>query len=141
MISKKLKVFLAAVFALSLGMSVTTVSLKANKAESVAAYNFEDEDPLEEPVSSEDPNEEDEESPIDSGSDAKPEEVGEEDIAPEEPVAEQSEEGAPKESGTEEKTTSVGAPTAKEILKALINTFKDAWADLVAHIKRWLKLN
>ena len=39
------------------------------------------------------------------------------------------------------KTTVEGGPTFKEILEVFKNTFKDAWQDLVAHIKRWLRLS
>ena len=124
--SKKLKLFLSGLFALSLGLSVITFSRKANEPE-IVSVEAADEDPV---SSNEDPNidsSDDQETPV-TPSEETPE-------TPEEP-AEGEEESAPKDAS---ETPSVDI-SAKGILKMLIQIFKDAWKDLVAHIKRWFKL-
>jgi len=131
MISKKLKVFLSAVFALSLGMSVTSVALSAKDAEPVSALTFEgeEEDPALDPDSGDDPVDSGDDTPVEPGDDT-PSEGGEG----------ASEEGEPKEESSEEKApASAGVPTVKEIFGVIKATFKAAWDDLVARIKSWFK--
>ena len=145
--NKKLKVLLASIFALSLGLSISSVSHKANNVQSVSAYSFDDEDP-EAPVSSDD---EDPEAPVSSDDDnleapvsSEEPQGGGEVAIPEETATPESEEGAPKETSSEEdkpseKSTTSKFPSLREILSALKNTFRDAWNDLKSHFKKWLK--
>lgn len=62
--------------------------------------------------------------------------------SPQEDTSENSSEEAPKESGSEsstESTVQTEEVNAKNIFKALGKTFRDAWLDLIAHIKKWFK--
>ena len=57
----------------------------------------------------------------------------------EEQPTEESEETPKEEQPTEDsaKPAETSKPTGQDFLSAFIQTFKDAWADLVAHFKRW----
>ena len=133
---KKIKVLIVSIFALSLGLSVTGFAKKSTIVEPVSALSFDGEDPDEEPVSSGDPSSSEEEK--EETSESKPEETSE----ASETSATESEESAPKqteESGSGEKTATIGLPLIKEILKVIAKAFRDAWYDLKAHLKNWLK--
>ena len=61
---------------------------------------------------------------------------------PQEDTSENTSGEAAKESGSEassESTVQTEDVNAKNIFKALGKTFRDAWLDLIAHIKKWFK--
>ena len=139
--NKKIKLFLASIFALSLALSVGAFAFcKEPLSVSASSLVFE--------------GEEEEETPeVISAPDATEEESKDEEASTEETPAEgeqtpasgEGESTPASEETLEGDETSVptvtGKPSAKEIFGVLKNAFVDAWKDLVAHIKKWLKLS
>jgi len=122
--SKKLKSLLALLFALSLVFGAGTIFVTSKDAEPTYAE-----------VKREggvDPGDESEES-----SEVTPQEDSSETTPEEETPKESSEESS--ESSASESTVATEDLNAKNVFKALGKAFRDAWLDLLAHIKKWFK--
>ena len=146
--NKKIKALIASLFALSLGLSVTT-TLKSKSIEPVSALSFEGEEAIdpdkeenvEEPVSS---SEEKDDTPV--SSEEKPQETTEESVAPETTTTGTTEETSSQQTSESQSQSEEGKATsssslAKDVLGVFKHALIDAWHDLVAHIKKWLKRN
>ena len=148
--NKKIKLFLTSIFALSLALSVGAFALsKEPLSVSASSLVFEGEEEEETPevISAPDTTEEvDEEDPKDEGT-SNDETPADSDHAPTSDATEGEDETTPvsEETLNGDETSSTptvtGKPSVGEIFGVLKNAFVDAWKDLVAHIKKWLKLS
>jgi len=124
--NKKIKLFLASIFALSLALSVGAFAFSKEPlsvSASSLVFEGEEEESKDEEASNEETPAEGEQTPASGEGESTP--------ASEETLE-----------GDETSTPTVtGKPSAKEIFGVLKNAFVDAWKDLVAHIKKWLKLS
>lgn len=116
--SKKLKSLLASLFALSLVFGAGAIVATTKVAEPTYA-------------------EVKREGEVDQGDEEEPiETTPEEDSSEETPKESSSEES---ESSSSESTVQTEELNAKNVFKAIGKTFRDAWLDLLAHIKKWFK--
>ena len=140
--NKKVKSLLCLMIAFAIAIPGVTIAL-SNKVEPVSALNFEEVEPDQTETPEETEQSEEAETSEQSESSEEPKESTDEAPAESQTSDEtpsQTSETTPsnEETQSEEKSTTA-APSVREILSALKNTFKDAIKDLIAHFKKWLK--
>ena len=140
--NKKVKSLLCLMIAFAIAIPGITIAL-SNNVEPVSALNSEEVEPDQTETPEETEQSEEAGTSEQSESSEEPKESTEEALTESQTQDEtpsQTSETTPsnEETPSEEKSTPA-APSIREILSALKNTFKDAIKDLIAHFKKWLK--